>query len=103
MTFIFFIVCFIFSHAYMRPVWLKATIIALPFGGIMADVLGWYVTKVFTPFAWVVLLAGMFNALAFATMWFVSMYQMWFYRVPEHVKSRHFGSPDDVNWSQPDE
>lgn len=103
MTFIFFIVCFIFSHAYMRPVWLKATIIALPFGGIMADVLGWYVTKVFTPFAWVVLLAGMFNALAFATMWFVSMYQMWFYRVPEHVKRRHFGSPDDVNWSQPDE
>ncbi len=103
MTFIFFIMGFIFSHAYMRPVWLKATFIALPFAGIMSDVLGWYVTKVFTPFAWVVLLAGMFNALAFGVMWFVSMYQMWIYKVPEHVKRRHLGDPDAVDWAQPHE
>ncbi len=103
MTFIFFILGFVFSHAYMRPVWLKATIIGFPFAGIMADVLGWYVTKVFTPWAWVVLLAGMFNAVAFAIMWFVSMYQMWFYKVPEHVRRRHFGNPDDIDWSKPAE
>jgi hypothetical protein len=88
LTFIFFIVGFIFSHAYLRPVWLKSVIIATPFAGVIADVLGWYVTKVYTPFAWVVLIAGMFNGLSFAVMWVVSMYQMWFYRMPEHLADR---------------
>jgi hypothetical protein len=94
LTFIFFLMGFIFSHAYVRPVWLKLVVIAAPFAGVSADVLGWYVTKVFTPFAWVVLAAGMVNALSFAVMWFVSMYQMWFYRLPEEVRSRHQGNPD---------
>ena len=89
LTFIFFIVGFIFSHSYVRPVWLKSVIIATPFAGVIADVLGWYVTKVYTPFAWVVLIAGAFNGLSFAVMWVVSMYQMWFYRVPEHITKRH--------------
>jgi hypothetical protein len=88
LTFIFFIVGFIFSHAYIRPVWLKITIIATPFAGVIADVLGWYVTKVFTPFAWVVMLAGMLNGASFAVMWVISMYQMWFYRMPEHLSER---------------
>ncbi len=88
LTFIFFIVGFIFSHAYVRPLWLKSTIIATPFAGVIADVLGWYVTKVYTPFAWVVLIAGAFNGLSFAVMWVVSMYQMWVYRMPEHVANR---------------
>jgi len=88
LTFIFFIVGFIFSHAFLRPIWLKCTIMATPFVGVSADVLGWYVTKVFDPFAWVVLIAGFFNALAFAVMWFVSMYQMWLYKLPEHLKTR---------------
>jgi hypothetical protein len=29
-------------------------------------------------------------------MWFVSMYQMWFYRVPEHVRLRHGSNPDVI-------
>jgi hypothetical protein len=85
---------FIFSHAYLRPVWLKILIIAFPFGGVMVDVIGWYVTKVFTPFAWVVMIAGGINALSFAVMWVISMYQMWFYRVPEHVRDRYLGDVD---------
>jgi hypothetical protein len=89
LTFIFFIVGFIFSHSFVRPLWLKSLIIAIPFAGVIADVLGLYVTKVFTPFAWVVLIAGVFNGLAFAVMWVVSMYQMWFYNVPEHITNRH--------------
>jgi len=93
LTFIFFIVGFIFSHSYLRPVWLKSVIIIAPFIGVMSDVLGWYVTKVFTPFAWVVLIAGAVNGLSFAVMWVISMYQMWLYRVPEHVRDRH-GDPD---------
>jgi hypothetical protein len=95
LTFIFFMMGFIFSHAYIRPVWLKLLIIAAPFGGVSADVLGWYVTKVFPPFAWVVLLAGMVNALSFATMWFLSAYQMWFYKLPAHVRNRAAENPDD--------
>ena len=91
LTFIFFIVGFIFSHAYVRPVWLKSVIIAAPFAGVIVDVLGWYVTKVFTPFAWVVLIAGGINGLSFAVMWVISIYQMWLYRVPEHVSNRHGG------------
>jgi len=94
LTFIFFIVGFIFSHAYLRPVWLKSLIIILPFLGVISDVLGWYVTKVFTPFAWVVMIAGAVNGMSFAVMWVTSMYQMWIYRVPEHVRDRH-GNPDE--------
>jgi len=96
LTFIFFIMGFIFSHSYVRPVWLKSVIIAMPFFGVIADVLGWYVTKVFTPFAWVVLIAGAINGLSFAVMWVISMYQMWIYRVPEHVSGRH-ENPDAGN------
>ena len=88
LTFIFFIVGFIFSHSYVRPLWLKSAIIATPFAGVIADVLGWYVTKVYTPFAWVVLIAGALNGLSFAVMWVISMYQMWIYRMPEHIANR---------------
>jgi hypothetical protein len=91
LTFIFFILGFIFSHAFLRPLWLKTLIILLPFAGVTMDVLGWYVTKVFTPFAWVVMLAGGINALSFTAMWVISMWQMWFYRLPDHVRERHLG------------
>jgi len=97
LTFIFFIIGFIFSHAYLRPIWLKSLIIATPFAGVIADVLGWYVTKVFTPFAWIVLIAGMLNGLSFAVMWIVSMYQMWIYHVSEHLSTRHGNGVDSNN------
>jgi hypothetical protein len=51
---------------------------------------------VFPPFAWVVLIAGAFNGLSFAVMWVVSMYQMWFYRVPDHVANRHGNNVDNA-------
>ena len=38
LTFIFFIVGLMFSHAYVRPVWLKCTIVAMPFFAIVLDV-----------------------------------------------------------------
>lgn len=88
-TFIFFIMGFIFSHAYLRPVWLKATVIFTPFICIAADVSSWYFTKLYAPFAWVVLIAGGLMGLSFATMWVVSMYQMWFYKPPDYVVRRH--------------
>jgi hypothetical protein len=97
LTFIFFIMGFIFSHAYMRPIWLKVVIMAMPFFGVMIDVIGWYMTKLWTPFAWVVLIAGMINAVSFAIMWITSMYQMWFYRLPDHVSNRHGNNVDAMD------
>jgi hypothetical protein len=84
-TFIFFIMGFIFSHAYVRPVWLKSAIIFTPFVCIAADVSSWYFTKLFAPFAWVVMIAGGIMAAGFACMWVISMYQMWFYTPPKFV------------------
>jgi len=77
-TFIFFIVGLIFSHAYVRPVWFKCTVIAVPFGAIVLDIGSWYLTKLNPAFAWVIYIGGIGMGLSFAYMWFVSMYQMWF-------------------------
>ena len=85
MTFIFFIMGFIFSHAFIRPVWLKSLVVLVPFLCIIADVSSWYFTKLYTPFAWVVLVAGGLMGASFAFMWITSMYQMWFYTPPEWV------------------
>jgi hypothetical protein len=93
LTFIFFIMGFVFSHAYVRPVWLKCTVIALPFFAIALDVSSWYFTKLFHPFAWVVMAAGAVLGLCFAIMWVVSMYQMWFSRAPAAVTERSGGAP----------
>jgi hypothetical protein len=88
LTFIFFIVGLIFSHAYVRPVWFKCTVIALPFLCNMLDIFSWYLVKVFHPFAWVTMGAGALYGMCFAFMWLVSMYQMWFSRTPKPVQQR---------------
>lgn len=81
-TFIFFIMGLIFSHAYVRPVWFKAAVIALPFLAIIIDTGSWYLTKFNPAFAWTVIGGGALMGLSFATQWIVSMYQIWFYRYP---------------------
>lgn len=91
LTFIFFIVGTIFSHAYVRPVWFKCLVVALPFVSVAVDVSSWYITKVFHPFAWVVMAAGAVMGMCFAFMWVVSMYQMWFSRTPPAVAQRSGG------------
>ncbi len=57
--FIFFIMGLMFSHAYVRPVWFKCAVIALPFLAVMVDVSSWYIIKIYHPFAWVEIFAGM--------------------------------------------
>ncbi len=91
LTFIFFIVGLIFSHAYVRPVWFKCTVIAAPFVAIVLDVSSWYFTKIFHPFAWVVIMAGALMATCFAAMWLTTMYQLWFARQPLPVSERKSG------------
>jgi hypothetical protein len=90
-TFVFFILGTIFSHAYVRPVWFKCLVVALPFVSLVLDISSWYFTKLYHPFAWVVILGGAVMALSFVYMWVVSMYQMWFSRTPEPVARRQSG------------
>ncbi len=94
-TFIFFIVGFIFSHAFIRPIWFKSLMIFAPFVCIAADVSSWYFTKLFAGFAWVVMIAGALMAASFAFMWVVSMYQMWFYKPPKFVMETDGHGPDE--------
>lgn len=93
-TFIFFIMGFIFSHAFIRPIWFKSLVIIIPFLCIAADVSSWYFTKLFAGFAWVVMISGGLMAASFALMWFVSMYQMWFYKPPKFVTETDGVGPD---------
>jgi len=88
LTFIFFIMGLMFTHAYVRPVWLKCMIVALPYCAIVMDVSSWYFTKLFHPFAWVVLFAGALMGGCFAFMWLVTMYQLWFSPPPAMVAER---------------
>ena len=88
LAFVFFILGSIFSHAYVRPVWFKCVVVAFPFVALTLDIGSWYFTKLYHPFAWVVMIGGALMGLSFAYMWVVSMYQMWFSRAPSVVVSR---------------
>lgn len=88
LTFVFFVMGIIFSHAYVRPVWFKCAVVALPFVCLTLDISSWYFTKLYHPFAWVVIIAGAVMGLSFAFMWGVSMYQLWFSRTPSPVTQR---------------
>jgi hypothetical protein len=91
LTFIFFIMGLMYSHAYVRPVWFKCTVVALPFVAIVLDVSSWYFTKLYHPFAWVVMGGGALMGLSFAFMWVTTMYQMWFGGTPAAVAHRKDG------------
>lgn len=87
-TFIFFIVSTIFSHAYIKPLWAKCIIIMIPFIAIILDIGSWYLTKLFPSFAWVVMGSGALMGVAFAIQWVISMYQMWFYTLPPEIQDQ---------------
>jgi hypothetical protein len=78
LTFIFFVMGLIFSHAFVRPVWFKSAVIAAPFVAIVVDIGSWYLTKVDPAFALIVILGGALMGLSFAIQWVTSMYQIWF-------------------------
>lgn len=80
LTFIFFVVGTIFSHAYFKKLWLKCLVMATPFIAIFLDVGSWWVTKVSEPFAYIVVIGGALMGVAFAIQWTVSIFQMWFYK-----------------------
>ena len=76
-SFIFFFVGAIFVFAKSVPIWLKGTVIALPFVSQIMDIASWWLTKFDPMFAWLVLIGGSGMGAAFAFMWFVSVYEMW--------------------------
>ncbi len=88
LTFVFFLMGLMYSHAYVRPIWFKCAVIALPFVAVIMDILSWYITKVFHPFAFVVIASGGLMAVCFAFMWFTTMYQLWFSAPPPAVLQR---------------
>lgn len=92
LTFVFFIMGLMFSHAYVRPVWFKCAVVALPFLCLTLDISSWYFTKLYHPFAWVVMGAGAVMGMSFTFMWVVTMYQLWFSKTPAKVAQRR----DDV-------
>lgn len=91
LTFIFFLVGLMFSHAYVRPVWFKSVVVAVPFLGIAVDVSSWYMIKLFHPFVYLEILAGAVLAASFAFMVLTSLYQMWFSSAPTAVAERGLG------------
>src|SRR5512134_214316 len=88
LTMVFFILGTIFSHAALRPAWLKSVVIVTPFAALVVDIGSWYFTKLYPPFAWVVIGSGLLMGLAFAFMWVVSMYQLWVFPSPAPVVQR---------------
>jgi hypothetical protein len=87
-TFIFFIVGYIFTHAYLRPAWVKCVLVAAPFLMLITDVASWYLTKLWAGFAWVVIGSGAVMGVSFTAMWLISMYQIWFFKPPEEMQER---------------
>lgn len=76
-AFIFIFVGFIFTLAVgFNPI-VKAVIIVIPFLFILIDISSWWVTSIYPAFAWATIIGGFGYMMAFAVMWFTSMYQMW--------------------------
>jgi hypothetical protein len=93
-TFIFFIVSSIFAHAWVRPLWIKHVTIVLPFLTILTDIFSWYLTRLYPGFAWFIIASGALMGLSFTVQWCVSMWQMWFGKVPAAVADANGHLPE---------
>jgi hypothetical protein len=81
-SFIFFMVGWIFSYATGFSTWLKALLIFTPFAFLIVDVASWWLTKMNPSFAWLVIIGGFTYSLASTVMIFSSLYQMWLMKRP---------------------
>ena len=82
LTFIFAFLGLIFSHSYVRRNYVKSIAIAVPFVAIILDIASWWLTKVSTPFAYVVFVGGALMGISFLYQWLISFYQLWFFKCP---------------------
>jgi hypothetical protein len=81
-SFIFFMVGWIFSYATGFSTWLKSFLIITPFAFLIVDVASWWLTKMNPNFAWLVIIGGFGYSLASTVMIFSSLYQMWIMKGP---------------------
>jgi len=59
------------------PLWFRASVVALPYIAILADIGSWWLTKLSTVFAVVVLIGGALMGLALAVQILISLWEMW--------------------------
>jgi hypothetical protein len=83
-----YIVCSIFGHAYIRPLWIKYVAMVAPFLALSIDISSWYLVKIYHPFAYMTMAGGALLGASFAFMWVTSMYQMWIGKTPKAVLER---------------
>lgn len=76
-AFIFIFLGYIFSMSIGISEVIKSIIIAIPFGFLIIDISSWWITSIYPAFAWFTIIGGFGYMMAFAIMWFTSMYQMW--------------------------
>jgi len=70
------------------PIWLKRTIVIIPFASILIDIGSWWFTKFTSPiFAYTVMIGGAAFSASFVLQTLVSFYQMWFYKGEMHRRS----------------
>jgi hypothetical protein len=77
-SFIFFMVGWIFTYADGFSLLIKGILIFTPFGFLILDVVSWWLTKMNPNFAWLVIIGGFGYSLASTVMIFTSLYQLWF-------------------------
>lgn len=78
-TMVFYLLGRIFILVEMQ-VWLKRTIVAVPFTAIVVDIGSWWLTRYIPAFSYAVLIGGALMGVSLAVQSLVSLYQMWFYR-----------------------
>lgn len=76
-SFIFFMVGWIFTYATGFNPKLKALIVFTPFAFLILDVASWWLTRMNPNFAWLVIIGGIGYSVASTIMIFTSLYQMW--------------------------
>ena len=57
--------------------WLKYPLIVLPFVAILADIVAWFMTRLYPLYAYVVVIGGALMGLAMGAQILISLYQMW--------------------------
>jgi hypothetical protein len=72
----------IFRLSAMR-VWLKVSLIVLPFAAMFADILAWFLTKWDPLYAYVVVVGGGLLGASLIAQVLVSLWQLWFLRQSE--------------------
>jgi len=77
-SFIFFMVGWIFSYANGFSRMVQALLIFTPFAFLIVDVASWWLTKLNPNFAWLVIIGGFGYSLASTVMIFTSLFQLWF-------------------------